>query len=238
MGMRENETMRVPQAAAERGSQKWLQQAVARRLTELEMPILTACTGATSLDWLSPIRHDEFAEYRDAAFLDRLSLSHLSRALQEFWPARGPQWDGLARSDAGHVVLVEAKAHIREMCSPPTQATKVAREKIDRALAETAAFCGARPLASWSAAFYQRANRLAHLYFLRRNGIPAILAFVNFVGDAEMPGPSTTDAWIAADMVADYVMGLPARHKLSNFVVHVRPRIEPWTERAFIAEAR
>ena len=44
------------------------------------------------------------------------------RLLQHFGPSVGPQWDGLARSDVGNILLVEAKAHIDELFSPACQA--------------------------------------------------------------------------------------------------------------------
>lgn len=47
------------------------------------------------IEWLSPLRTDDYAEYRDAAFLQKLGLAQHAAALKEFWPTRGPQWDGL-----------------------------------------------------------------------------------------------------------------------------------------------
>jgi len=160
---------RFPQDVGIRGSQKWIQLAVndtkARSFDQLIIPHLS---GAKGIMWCSPLAGDQFAEYRDAAFLNRIGASHLSAELADFWPSRGPQWDALGRSDAGDVLLVEAKAHIREMLSPASAAGEVSRKKIEDVLMETALNMGAEPRCPWIENFYQLTNRLAHLHFLRK----------------------------------------------------------------------
>ena len=160
---------RTPQPEGLRGSLKWIQRAVNRRPEVLD-DTLCRRLGAASVTWLSPHRDDAFAEYRDGAFLDLLGAGDLRDDLAAFWPARGPQWDALGRSDRGDLLLVEAKAHVGEMFSPATGASAGSRERIEAALSDTAAALGARPRASWSEVFYQYANRLAHLAFLRARG--------------------------------------------------------------------
>lgn len=223
---------RFPQPVGARGSLKWIQIAVNEAPVVLDQAILPKLGAASRIDWLSPVASDEFAEYRDGASLDRLQLAELGNALTDFWPLRGPQWDALGRSDAGDVILVEAKAHIAELCSPGTKAGEDSRRKISQALRETIEWLGAAPLAGWDVAFYQLANRLAHLHFLRSNGIPAWLVLVNFVGDAEMKGPKSREAWEAAYAVAWHVMGLGKRHKLSPYIVEVHPEVPFGTQGA------
>ena len=46
--------------------------------------------GIQSIDWCSPRRNDDFAEYRDDGFLDLLGLGKHSEALASFWPKGGP----------------------------------------------------------------------------------------------------------------------------------------------------
>jgi hypothetical protein len=67
------------------------------------------------IHWLSPLPNDQFAEYYDQAFLERLGLSELRVSLGSFWPASGPRWDGLGKTASGEVILVAAKAHIDEV---------------------------------------------------------------------------------------------------------------------------
>ena len=215
--------MRVAQNQGERGSLKWLQRAVSENWPSLDRPILQATQGDT-ITWLSPLASDEFAEYRDAGFLKLIGEQRLAPALKEFWPARGPQWDALGKTSRGDVLLVEAKAHIAEMCSPGTAASPGSLLQIEETLDKVAQHVGANPArAAWTKFFYQIANRIAHLHFLKRNGVSAWLVFVNFLGDKEMGGPTTPEAWEAAYQVAFHVMGLRKDHPLAPFMVHAYP---------------
>jgi hypothetical protein len=126
--------------------------------------------GVGQITWNSPLASDEYAEYRDDAFLTKIGQDSLKDKLHSFWPSFGPQWDALG-TQADRVFLVEAKAHIDELFSPPSGAGDVSMEKIRRSLSETANSLGAKPLAPWETTFYQLTNRLAHLYFLRKNEI-------------------------------------------------------------------
>ena len=192
----------------------------------MERPIQSRLGKNAVIRWVSPLAEDEFAEYRDAAFLHLVGRPGLTEELGAFWPKSGPQWDGLGVSDEGEVLLVEAKAHIAEMCSPGTMAGVVSRARIEDALEVAASQLKARPgRAPWADHFYQLANRLAHLVFLRDRGVPAWLVLVNFIGDEEMKGPSTAEAWHAAYDVAFHVMGLRRSHPYARFVVHVTPDV-------------
>jgi|SRR5215218_764570 len=130
--------MRVEQPLGTRGSQKWLQLAIDRAPNVLQELILPSLPGATSVVWRSPLRTDGYAEYRDASFLKLIGQEALSTELGSFWPSKGPQWDALGVSDAGHVLLVEAKAHIPELFSPKTGATNASRARIQAAFGTVA----------------------------------------------------------------------------------------------------
>ena len=80
---------------------------------------------------------------------------------------------------------------------------------------------GAKDGADWLERFYQFTNRLAHLHFLHREGVPAQLVFVNFVNDGDMGGPTGPAEWRAAFRTAEYALGLPRRHALTPFIRHV-----------------
>lgn len=144
--------------------------------------------------WKSPREVDDWAEYRDEGFLRVLGLEALEAELQRFWPRRGPQWDGLATVPGG-VLLVEAKAHLAELKSS-CGAGEGSEAKIRATLDRTKRWAGAPLEADWMNGFYQYANRLAHLRFLRERGVDAHLVFLYFVGDADMPrSPSTESEW-------------------------------------------
>lgn len=210
--------MRVIQPAGQRGSLKWIQQAVQWCPDLLQPPKLPP------IRWLSPRRDDDFAEYRDSAFLERLGLPHLSGALKGFWPKRGPQWDALGLTERGPV-LVEAKAHVPEFFSPGTKASGVSRTMIEAAFRAVQEDLGVRPSTNWAEVYFQYANRLAFLWWLRKQGVEADLLFVSFLNDADIGGPSSVEAWHAAFAGADYALGLPARHRLAAHVHHVMPDV-------------
>ena len=216
---------RFPQPAGFRGSLKWIQRAVNAHPEVLDSAILPRLNKAGSIQWLSPLVGDDFAEYRDAAFLQRLGRPELAPRLAEFWPARGPQWDALALSDAGDILLVEAKAHLDELFSPATQASIHSRKKIEAALNDTMLTGRVQARGAWTDLFYQLGNRLAHLHFLRANGCSAYLVLVNFLGDADMNGLESTAEWEAAYRVVLHVMGVPADSPLLRYTVHVYPRV-------------
>lgn len=194
--------MRIPQPPGTRGSLRWLQLAINRH------PRLFGAAGLPGVGWLSPLASDAFAEYRDASFLRLLGLDALAPKLKTFWPSRGPQWDALGLFGTAPV-LVEAKAHLDEFFSPATAAKGPARERIARALDETRVALGAKGGADWMERFYQFTNRLAHLHFLRREGVPALFAFVNFIGDDDMGGPAGAAGCDGAFRTAEYALGLP-----------------------------
>ena len=94
-----------------------------------------------SIEWLSPLESEDFIEYRDDAFLERLGLGPQNRNLSDFWPKRGPVWDGLARTSNGRSLLIEAKANIPEFDSSPTGASGRSLAKIRKPrLKETKSF--------------------------------------------------------------------------------------------------
>lgn len=210
--------MRVIQPEGQRGSLKWIQQAVEWCPEVLQPPRLPKIT------WLSPRREDDFAEYRDSAFLDLLGLSGLSEALKGFWPKRGPQWDALGITERGPV-LVEAKAHVPEFFSPATQAGDLSRARIEVAFRAVQNDLGLRPRVKWAEVYFQYANRLAFLWWLRKQGVHAELVFVSFLYDRDIGGPEAAETWHTTFAGADYALGLPARHPLSAHIHHVTPDV-------------
>ena len=87
---------------------------------------------------------------------------------------------------------------------------------IVKALDETRCFLKVRSKTDWSKCFYQYANRLAHLYFLKKlNGIKATLFFVYFVGDTTVPGrdPVSREGWQTAIGLANHHLGIRTHRK-------------------------
>jgi hypothetical protein len=175
------------------------------------------------IEWLSPEQADGFAEYRDEEFLKNLGCHSLQVPLERFWPARGPQWDGLGRSEKS-VFLIEAKANIPELLSPPMKAKDDRSVRLIRkSLAETKLFVRSKSTADWSKTFYQYTNRLAHLYYLTHlNGKSAYLICLYFTGDASVNGhPTTRDEWRGAVRLMKEYLGIGNRNRLSPFIIDI-----------------
>ena len=212
---------RIVQKRALRGSQKWLQLCASEFPLVLSEPVARSISVVpVSVTWLSPIESDDFAEYRDSDFLEKLGVSLNTRSLLEFWPKGGPVWDGLGRTENGDLLLVEAKAHIGEIKSSASQASPASLERIQTALRETQHYLGVDQTIDWSGRYYQYTNRLAHLYFLREvHQLPAWLVFVYFVNDTDMSGPGTKEEWGDAIKDMKSALGLPENHLLSEYVI-------------------
>ena len=120
----------------------------------------------------------------------------------------------------GSLYLVEAKAHRAELTST-CQASPGSRALIDRSLASAKAAFGARPDAQWACGYYQYANRLAHLHFLRSRGVPAKLVFLYFTNDADMAGPATADEWRSGTAGVAKQLGLDSPRLEGMFNVYV-----------------
>src|SRR6185437_3518206 len=116
---------------AQKGSQRWLQIAVAHASALLDAAFQRGGVTAPgeTVVWGSPLAADHFCEYRDEEALRRLGIENLpTRCLADFWPARGPVWDALGVSSSGARILLEAKAHIPEAASPGSRAEGRSRE--------------------------------------------------------------------------------------------------------------
>jgi hypothetical protein len=162
------------------------------------------------IEWRSPLMADDYAEYYDDEFIRRLGIDNLRVSLSQFWPSSGPRWDALARTDSGKVILVEAKAHVGEMVSR-TRASPESLSKIRAAIEKTKAAFGVGDDFNWESPFYQYANRLAHLYFLRElNGLDAYLLFMYFADASDVPIAErcTVAQWEGASRLVEKALGL------------------------------
>jgi hypothetical protein len=210
---------RFVQPEAKRGSQKWIQKLINEKSSLLDSK-LDAILGEDKIQWLSPLKSDDYAEYRDDAFLGLLGVKLDVVSLNEFWPNRGPQWDALGKSSSGKFFLVEAKSHIPELMSTFSGSSQASISKILSSLQETKDYFCSKTDFVWSKTFYQYTNRLAHLYLFRKNRLDAYLVDVYFLGDSEMDGPKTVDEWQGAIRLVRSCLGL-REHLLRKCVVDV-----------------
>jgi hypothetical protein len=213
---------RFPQSVGEKGSKKWIQKLINEKSELLNSEIRNKfdLPSNEEISWLSPLAEDEYAEYSDQDFIDLFEVELEKAPLSDFWPERGPRWDAVGKSRSGKLFLVEAKSHIRELISKMEALDEGSIKKIRRSLGRSRIFLDSKVETDWSCGFYQYANRLAHLYLLRYNQLPAYLVFVYFMNDSEMNGPKTVEEWKGAIELLHSYLGI-RRNKLKNFVADV-----------------
>ena len=154
-----------------------------------------------------------YQEFQDGAFLKAVGQDALTPDLAEFWPSRGPVWDGLAvvrgPGDAAGVVLVEAKAHASELRGGGSKAESPASQaKIASALHRTQERLEVPTDTDWAdSAYYQHANRLAHALWLRQHGVPTWFVHLLFLDDHSHMATSRAE-WEPALAAAERALGI------------------------------
>lgn len=149
--------MRVPfDRKKVRGSQKWIQKAVNEKAAYLNGAIQETLgfDKSEQITWLSPCREDAYSEYRDQGFIELLEIDLSKHPLEKFWPPRGPQWDGLGRTNSGKVLLIEAKANIPEIVSSACKASEPSKSLIQRSLREVQGYLRINSNVDWSGKLY------------------------------------------------------------------------------------
>jgi len=199
------------QKKGDKGSLKWIQILINNQPDIINLHIRRnfKIPARTEIDWVSPLKEEYYAEYRDEGFLKVLGVSPQKVRLIDFWPNGGPQWDALGRLSNGTVLLIEAKAHISEVLCHMQAGDPDSINLIEESLARTKRELGVRTKNPWTTPFYQYANRIAHLHFLRNlNGIKSHLLFVNFIGDEEMGGPKSELEWLGVHSLIQSYLGI------------------------------
>lgn len=207
------------------GSQKDLQILANQHQDILNHELSKILNKTIKLEWLSPLKDDDYAEYVDQNFINRLDInSRIIKPLNDFWPNGGANWDGLAK-DNETIFLIEAKAHISEQMIESTGATSIESiNLIKKSLEETKAFLDVKSDVSWCKEnYYQYANRIAHLYYLREiNKIDAHLLFIYFLNDKTVTGKSETkEDWKQAINDVYKKLELEKNNKLSDFIHNI-----------------
>ena len=118
------------------------------------------------------------------------------------------------------VLLVEAKAHVAELASTCSSQSDDSRALIRQSLEAAKHALGATGGGDWMVDYYQLANRLAHLWFLRSHGVNASLVLLSFTGNTGMPSASTPAAFDAAFAQAMQHLGFRDSAAIPG-VVHV-----------------
>lgn len=173
----------------------------------------------SEINWISPLKENKYIEYQDEEFINKIGVK-LKYKLYDFWPNKGPHWDGLGKTDDNVIFLIEAKANIKEIVTPESQAkSSKSIDLISRSLYETKTYLGIENSVDWSGKFYQYTNRIAHLYFLRvQNKIPTYLINIYFINDESVNGPKSRVEWESALEVMKTYLGV-RNNKLSKYII-------------------
>lgn len=220
-----------------KGSKYCIQRYIDVDSNELSNYMFAASTSLLSFadlslvtDWISPLKKNNYYEYRDD-FLDDLDLNinlyDTYKKLRDFWPKNGPQWDGLAtvngKNNEKGVILVEAKAHVSETQSDMKASSIESINKIKKALKETQLYMGIREN-DWTKEYYQLANRIAYLYFMNvKMNIPTWLVLINFVDDKTYI-PTNKSDWLTHYNKIFNDMGIKHECKLVDRIINVYPK--------------
>jgi hypothetical protein len=220
-----------------KGSLKHIQWYVNERPDLLDAAIFTASptlasAAKASCDWVSPLADDQYREYWNERFLEKLDLSDWLKCFQSFWPFTGtgtPHWDALARVQVpggSGVVMVEAKAHLSEFDKPKDRAgatAKTSRALIEASCARARRFYGVptdTPL--WEDSYYQMGNRLAHLWWMHAvPNVPTWLVWIFFTDyHATWPsGALAAHQWHHVFATVKQKVGLRPGHPLEERIV-------------------
>ena len=223
---------------AQHGSQKYLQDLVNNTPNYLNDLILSKSTSLSDysngeIEWVSPLKEENYKEYRDDQFLWPIRQAWYYKKLGEFWPSIGPQWDALAivygADGSEGVILAEAKANTSELgdykyaCQAESQ-NSIAKIQASFRIVKEA--LGADINSDWLGDYYQYANRIAHLYFLQEIcEVPTWLVYTYFVNGWENEDPSMAQHWKESIANIYKRLGLPANHLLSDRLINIFPNL-------------
>lgn len=170
-----------------------------------------------------------FDRKRDWADSELKGLQFLDSdvALQKDWMTWWPQGRGIQNWDAvgwwgdpsqREILLVEAKAHIAEIHSECKAKPHGGLSLIKSSLSETAIAIEVTDISAWLTDYYQLANRIAVVHFLKEHGYNPHLILVYFVGDSystSRKSPQRPEEWAIPLAQQKKAMGLPDSHSLS-----------------------
>lgn len=176
-----------------KGSKYWIQTLInLENGKNLTKSIQEIDSDIVSIEWKSPLSNQNYKE------LKTNDIDDINKHILEFWPGNGPWWDGvgIATTDKEDVIiLVEAKAHTKETKSKCSAKSEVSIDKIKKALEYTHSKLASNEYDEkvWLDEYYQLANRLAFLVYLKEQGVNVKLLLLNIVNDKTHISTSKSD---------------------------------------------
>ena len=145
-----------------------------------------------SIDWLDyPKKEAQDGEYVGLDFLNNELKKKLTGNWKKYWPQTGmpPNWDGIIycspvvpnSSLEDKWIIVEAKAHLKELDPPSGVKSKESKKQIEEAFEQTQKRFNIKAKSSWLNKYYQLANRLAFVNFMLDNGVQCSLLNIYFI---------------------------------------------------------
>lgn len=204
-----------------KGSKFWIQTIINSDMKiELERQV-----GIGTINWISPLAKDSYAEYKlnQKNIIDVLGIP---KTFYSFWPSKQPQWDAIGMTE-NTIVLVEAKAHLKELKS----SLSATSEESIRLICETMGKVFDESYINgdfekWKKDYYQLGNRLTFLKimneFVNKDGKQVKLVLLNIVNDPTYI-PTSEEEWnnsyddIFMEMTGSSV--IPKNVKVVNFSV-------------------
>lgn len=198
--------------------------------------------GGQGVEWLDfSFSHQNAPLRDDTEFvgLEFIQDPQVQERWKSFWPQTGnaQNWDAVARVYAGDTtewLLIEAKGHVGELESKCGASSRVSQQLILSALEKTSkAFGNCRqPIVNWLAPYYQYANRLAVLYFLMKECVPAVrtrLLFIYFYGEKRegFECPQREQEWIPSIQEMVDWLGIDKRSELMQRVHYLFLPVNP-----------
>jgi hypothetical protein len=177
--------------------------------------------GLGSIKWLSPLTSESYKEYK----LEEISQKYPELNLERLdWKRLGiikSQWDAIGVSPDGTLIIVEAKAHTRELEKTRCGASEKNKQKISALVSQV---MGDNPV--WMDGFYQTANRYVYLDALLKAGIKARLVYLYFINDVSYR-PESEEAWNQFFKTKFNLPPVPTN--LEGFVSHIY--IDLWKDK-------
>jgi hypothetical protein len=187
------------------GSEFHLLRFLGRHRNQLDKQILDLLNESnTSIDWLD-FNFNANADIPDKEFIgieflqNRKDYTKLKQSWKGFWPSpnNAQNWDAICRIQ-NKWILIEAKANEQEIsstCSASPKSQKFISNQFDTIKKNY----NISKNADWIRGYYQKANRILFLEYLRHNGIEANLLFIYFINgfmkDGIQLGVNSTNDW-------------------------------------------
>lgn len=159
---------------------------------EFNKAVSEVASISSNINWLD----FEFNGPEDKELLNFDFISQLKDEWRNYWKcgAAGLNWDAVGITDDGVYVLVEAKAHVKELESSSGGSNK-SKESNNKVIDNYLKSNGIKRTAEdWNNKCYQLANRLIALDFLEKHGVKAKLVYVLFENGFEFNSSSNKSA--------------------------------------------